>query len=68
LFCSGKNHSEKEKASQKTKEGTALSNAPEPDLCKEYKALDKKAMFAKETAKNKKEAAGTKMFRACGTR
>jgi hypothetical protein len=39
-----------------------LSNAPTPDLCKEYKALYKKAMFAKETAKNKKEAAVTKMF------
>jgi hypothetical protein len=53
--ASGKNRSEKEKASQKTKEGAALSNAPAPDLCKEYKALCKKAMFAKETAKNKKD-------------
>ncbi len=39
-----------------------MSNAPAPDLCKEYKALYKKAMFAKETTKNKKEAAATKMF------
>ncbi len=59
---SGKNHSEKEKASQKTKEGAALSDTPAPDLCKEYKALYEKAMSAKETAKNKKEAAGPKMF------
>jgi hypothetical protein len=60
--ASGKNRSEKEKASQKTKEGAALSDAPAPDLCKEYKALYKKDMFAKETAKNKKEADATKMF------
>jgi hypothetical protein len=60
--ASGKNHSEKEKTSQKTKEGVALANAPAPDLCKEYKALYKKAVFAKETAKNKKEATATKMF------
>jgi hypothetical protein len=40
----------------------ALSNAPAPDLCEEYMALYVKAMFAKETAKNKKEAAATKMF------
>jgi hypothetical protein len=59
---SGKNRSEKEKASQKTKEGTALSNALAPDLCKEYNALYEKAMFAKETTNNKKEAAATKMF------
>jgi hypothetical protein len=58
----GKNHSEKEKASQKTKEGAALANAPAPDLCKEYKALYEKAVFAKETAKNKKEATATEMF------
>jgi hypothetical protein len=64
--ASGKNRSEKEKASQKTKEGVALSNAPAPDLCEEYnKALYNKAMLAKETAKNKKEAAATKMFQFC---
>ncbi len=40
----------------------ASSNAPVPDLCKEYKALYEKAMFAKRTAKNKKEAAAAKMF------
>ncbi len=60
--ASWKNRSEKEKASQKTKEGAALADAPAPDLCEEYKALYKKAVFAKETAKNKKEAAATKMF------
>jgi hypothetical protein len=58
----GKNHSEKEKAPQKTKEGAALANASAPELCKEYKAVYNKASFAKETAKNKKEAAATKMF------
>ncbi len=60
--ASWKNRSEKEKASQKTKEGAALANAPAPDLRKEYKALYEKAIFAKETAKNKKEATATKMF------
>ncbi len=60
--ASGKNCSEKEKASQKTKEGAASSEAPAPELCNEYKALYDKAIFAKETAKNKKEAAATKMF------
>ncbi len=60
--ASGKNRSEKEKASQKTKKGAALSNAPAPELCKEYKAICKKAIFAKETAKNQKDAAATKMF------
>jgi hypothetical protein len=60
--ASGKNRSKKEKDSQKTKEGAALSNAPAPDLCEEYKALYEKAMFAKETTKKKKEAAATKMF------
>jgi hypothetical protein len=48
--ASEKNRSEKEKASQKTKEGMAPSNAPAPDLCKEYKAIYKKAILAKETA------------------
>ncbi len=60
--ASGKNRSEKEKASQKTKEGAALSNAPAQNLCKEYKALYKKAVLAKETTKNQKEAAATEMF------
>ncbi len=59
---SGKNRSEKEKASQKTKVGAALSDAPAPDLCDEYTALYDKAILVKETAKNKKEAAATKMF------
>jgi hypothetical protein len=65
--ASGKNRSEKERASQKTKEGTALPNAPAPDLHKEYKALYEKAMFAKETAKNKKEAAATRCFSSMQT-
>jgi hypothetical protein len=60
--ASGKNRSEKEKTSQKTKEGAALSDAPAPDLHQEYKALYKKAVLAKETAKSQKEAAATKMF------
>ncbi len=57
-----KKSSEKEKASQKTKEGAALANAPAPELRKEYQALYDKATFVKETAKNKCEAAATKMF------
>jgi hypothetical protein len=57
-----KKSSEKEKASKKTKEGTALANAAAPELHDEYQALYDKAIFAKETAKNKKEAAATKMF------
>jgi hypothetical protein len=60
--ASGKNCSEKEKASQKTKEGAASSDAPAQNLCKEYKALYEKAVLAKETAKSQKEAAATKMF------
>jgi hypothetical protein len=60
--AAGKNYSEKEKAPQKTKEGAALADASAPELCKEYKAVYDKAPFAKETAKNKKEAAATEMF------
>jgi hypothetical protein len=60
--ASGKNRSEKEKASQKTKEGVAPSNASAPEICKEYEALYEKAILAKETAKNQKDAAVTKMF------
>ncbi len=56
-----KKSSEKEKVSQKTKEGAALANAPAPELCNGYQALYDKASFAKETAKNKHEAAATKM-------
>ncbi len=58
----GKNRSEKEKASKKTKEGAALANTSAPELCKEYRAIYDKASFAKETAKNRREAAATKMF------
>jgi hypothetical protein len=54
--ASWKNRSEKEKASQKTKEGAALSNAPAPDLCKEYKALYDKAMFAKKNSQEEERS------------
>jgi hypothetical protein len=57
-----KKPSEKEKTSKKTKEAAALANAPAPELCNEYQALYNKAIFVKETAKNKKDAAATKMF------
>jgi hypothetical protein len=60
--ASGKNHSEKEKASQKTKEGAAMADATAPELCAEYRAIYKKATHAKETAKIQKDAAATKMF------
>jgi hypothetical protein len=46
-----KNLSEKEKASQKTKEGVALADAAAPELCDKYQAIYNKASFAKETAK-----------------
>jgi hypothetical protein len=57
-----KKSSEKEKTSKKTKEGAALANAPAPELHDKYQALYNKATFAKETAKNKREAAATGMF------
>jgi hypothetical protein len=60
--ASGKNRSDKEKASQKTKEGTAMSDATAPDLSAEYKAVYKKSTHAKETAKIQRDAAATKMF------
>jgi hypothetical protein len=60
--ASGKNRSEKEKTSQKTKEDAALSNASASELCEEYEAIYKKAILMKETAKNQKDAAATKMF------
>ncbi len=49
--ASGKNRSEKEKASQKTKEGAAPADATAPELCAEYKALYKKANLANKTAR-----------------
>jgi hypothetical protein len=55
--------SEKEKALEKTKEGSALAEAPAPELHDEYQALYDKATFAKETAKNKRKTAATKMFK-----
>ncbi len=60
--ASGKNRSDKEKASQKTKEGAAMADATAPDLCAEYKAVFKKATHAKETVKIQRDAAATKMF------
>jgi hypothetical protein len=51
-----------EKALQKDKEGATLAGAPAPELCNEYQAVYDKAYFTKETAKNKREAAATKMF------
>ncbi len=60
--ASGKKSPENEKASQKTKESMALANASTPELCKEYQPVYNKASFMKETTKNKREAAATKMF------
>jgi hypothetical protein len=57
--ASGKNHSEKEKAPQKTKEGAALLDAPAPDLCKVHKAIYKKAILVKDTAKSQKDDPAT---------
>jgi hypothetical protein len=57
-----KKPSEIEKTSKKTKEATALADAPAPELCNKYQALYNKAIFAKETAKNKKDATAIKMF------
>jgi hypothetical protein len=60
--ASGKNRSEKEKASQKTMEGADPANATAPKLCAEWKAIYKKAIVVKETAKIQKDAAATEMF------
>jgi hypothetical protein len=60
--ASGKNRSEKEKASQKTKEGAATADTTASDFHGEYKAIYKKATHVKETAKIQKDAAATKMF------
>ncbi len=57
-----KKPSEKEKTSNKTKEAAALADAPALELCNEYQALYNKAIFVKETTKNKKDAAVTNMF------
>jgi hypothetical protein len=50
------------KASQKTREGMVLDDAPDPELCVEYQAVYKKAKIAAETAKNNRESAATEMF------
>ncbi len=60
--ASAKKFPGKEEASQKTKESAALAYASAPELCKEYQAVYDKASFAKETTKNKREAAATKIF------
>ncbi len=60
--ASGKNRSEKEKASQKTKEGTAPSYTLALDLCEEYKPSMRKPFLQKRLTKTKKDAAVTKMF------
>ncbi len=60
--ASAKKSPEKEKASQRTKEIAALANASALELCKEYQVVYNKASFAKETAKNKRKAAATKIF------
>ncbi len=61
-----KKSSEKEKTSKKTKEGAVLAEAPAPELRNEYQALYNKANFAKETTKNKRKVAVTKMFQFYG--
>jgi hypothetical protein len=50
------------KASQKTKEGMALADAPDPELRAEYQKDLEKAKEATETAKNKQEFAVKEMF------
>ncbi len=50
------------KASQKTKEGTALADAPDSELCAEYQKDLEKAKEAAETPKNKEESAAKEMF------
>jgi hypothetical protein len=60
--ASGKNRFEKEKASQKTKEGAATADATAPDLCVEYKAVYEKATHTKETTKIQRDATATEMF------
>jgi hypothetical protein len=60
--ASAKKSPEREKASQKTKENVALANASAPELRKEYQTIYNMASFVKETTKNKREAAATKMF------
>jgi hypothetical protein len=50
------------KASQKTNKGTALADAPDPELRVEYQADCEKAKFAAETAKNKREATTAEIF------
>jgi hypothetical protein len=60
--ASGKNRSEKEKASRKTKEGATQVDTTAPDLCAECKAIYQKATATKEAAKIQKDAAASKMI------
>ncbi len=60
--ASAKKSPEKEKASQKTKESATLAKASAPEICMEYQAVNDKASFVKETAKNNRKAAAIKMF------
>ncbi len=62
MEVSGKNRSEKEMSSQKTKEGAAPANATAPELCAEYKVIYEKATHTKETTRIQKDAPATKMF------
>jgi hypothetical protein len=51
---SGKNRSEKEKASQKTKEGMATADATAPELCAEYKASTRKPPTQKRPPRSRR--------------
>jgi hypothetical protein len=60
--ASAKKSPEKEKASQNTEESAVSADTPALELCDEYQAVYDKTNFAKETIKNKRKAAATKMF------
>ena len=52
--ASGKNCSEREKASQKTKKGAATADATAPELHAEYKAIYKKASTQKRPPRSRR--------------
>jgi hypothetical protein len=52
--ASGKNCSEREKASQKTKKGAATADATAPELHAEYKAIYKKASMQKRPPRSRR--------------
>ncbi len=60
--ASVKKRSDKDKASQKTKEGVAVANATASELHIEYQADYNKAKSTTEIANNKRKAAATEMF------